>query len=151
MLGKNKLVTIPQLLYTILSLAGIRCNENPSLTVWKSQLGMERKLEIVSMEQFVKTFGEGVYQIYVKNPEISSIDPEPFKVKSLSITIAYEGDNVWSEPEMQTEEEEITPDYMHDFANKAFDRAGKITSKVKEGLLILSVLVNNIDFDSAGG
>jgi hypothetical protein len=34
-------------------LAGIKCAENPTLSIWRTQLGIERKLEIESIKQFI--------------------------------------------------------------------------------------------------
>lgn len=138
MVKKDKnVVSVPQVLYTILKLAGIRCKENPIMIAWKTQLAIERKIQINSVDQFIKNFGVGIYQIYVKNPEISGIDPETFKIKSLSITIAYEGDGVWSDPTIQTEEEEISPMYADNFNELAKERSLKVASKIKDVLITI--------------
>jgi len=149
----KNLVSVPQVLYTILKLAGIECKENPSLIAWKTQLAIERQIEILTVEQFIKNFGPGLYQIYVKNPEITSIDPEAFKVKSLSITIAYQDDGGWGEPHIQTEEEEISPRYMDNFNELAQERAIKIANKVKDVFIIVAQLWQQGDntFGNVGG
>ena len=106
----------------------------------KTQFGIERRIEIHTVNQFVKNFGTGLYQIYVTNPEISGIDPESFKVTSLSITIAYNDDGTWSEPNIQTWEEEISPEYKDNFDKLAQERALKIAGKIKDVLLLITQL-----------
>ncbi len=148
MLLKNKLikkdkniVSVPDVLYTILKVAGITCKENPSMIAWKTQLGIERKIEILSVDQFLKNFGPGMYQIYVNNPEITGIDPEVFKITSLSITIAFNDDGTWSDPNIQTWEEEISPEYTEeDYDKLAHERSLKIADKIKDVLLLITKL-----------
>ena len=108
------------------------------MIAWKTQLGIERKIEIYSVDQFLKNFGPGMYQIYVNNPEITGIDPEVFKIRSLSITIAYNDDGTWDEPNIQTWEEEISPDYTDDFDNLAQERSLRIADKIKDVLLLIT-------------
>ena len=50
------------------------------------------------------------------------------------------GDGKWSEPILQTDEEEVTPDYSGDFKAKAARRATRIAGKVQGTLTILSIL-----------
>lgn len=143
----KNMVALPQVLYTILKLSGIKCKENPTLIAWKTQLGVERRIIIHSVEQLMKVFGPGLYQVYVKNPEVSGIDPETFKIKSLSITIAYEGKGKWGEPFIQTDEEEISPEYANNFNKLAKERSIKIALKIKD-VIVTIIQLSKIGVDS---
>ena len=101
---------------------------------------MVRRIEIKTLEEFLSLFGVGTYQVYIENPEIDYIDSKRFKVNSLSIVTRYLGDGKWSEPVIQTDEEEVTRDFSRDFKAKATRRAARIAGKVQGTLTILSIL-----------
>ncbi len=136
------MVTVPELLYTLLALGGIKCKDLPSLYVGRTVLGVEHHIKIETMGQLIKNFGVGMYQIFVTHPEISGIDTKTFRIKTLSINIAYEGKGKWSEPFIRTEEEEITPEFADDFKKLAHERAKKVALKLKDAALVLYQFIN---------
>jgi hypothetical protein len=133
---------ISDILAELLDYGGIKSAAQPHLFLWRQSGNVARRVEIKTVKQFLNLFGVGTYQIYVENPEIEGVDPENFAINSLSITTTYSVEGNWSEPRIQTDEEEITPDYIKDFNRKAKDRAKRIASKAQGALTILSLMMD---------
>jgi|SRR6267143_109916 len=133
-------VLVSDIVAALLENGGIRCTTPPSLYLWRDSGRVVRRIEIKTLEEFLSLFGVGTYQVYIENPDIDYVDSKKFKVNSLSIVTSYLGDGKWSEPKLQTDEEEVTRDYSRDFKAKAIRRAERIAGKVQGTLTILSIL-----------
>ena len=123
----------------LLENGGIRSKAPPVLYLWRESGRVVRRIEIKTLEEFFSLFGVGTYQVYIEKPEIEYIDRRKFRVNSLSIVASYLGNGKWSEPMLQTDEEEITEDYR-DFKAVAKRRAVKISKKLQGALTVLSML-----------
>jgi hypothetical protein len=135
-------ILVGDILAELLEYGGISSTTPPALYIWRNERGVERRIEIKTFEQFLTLFGIGTYQIYIADPVVDNIDPEKFTLNSLSITLSYLGDSNWTEPRIQTDEEEITPDYAQDFNAKVKGRAQKIAKKGQGALTIISILLD---------
>ena len=133
-------VLVGDIVAALLENGGIRPTTRPVLYLWKDSGRVVRRIEIKTLEEFLSLFGEGTYQVYIENPEIDYVDSKRFRVNSLSIVTRYQGDGKWSEPVIQTDEEEVTRDFSRDFKAKATRRAARIAGKVQGTLTILSIL-----------
>ena len=135
-------VLLCDVLAELLEYGGILSETPPVLYVWRAIAGIERRIEVKTFEEFLNIFGLGTYQIYVANPNIDGIDPEKFTVNSFSVIISYLGDGKWSTPRIQTDEEEITPEYAENFKVTAMERAKKMAKKGEGALTILSLFLD---------
>ena len=133
-------VLVGDIVAALLENGGIRSTTLPVLYLWKDSGRVVRRIEIKTLEEFLSLFGVGTYQVYIENPEIDYVDSKRFRVNSLSIVTRYQGDGKWSEPVIQTDEEEVTRDFSRDFKAKATRRAARIAGKVQGTLTILSIL-----------
>lgn len=131
---------VSDIVAALLENGGIRSRTPPVLYLWRDTGRVVRRIEIKTLEEFLSVFGVGTYQVYIENPDIDYVDSEKFRVNSLSIVTSYMGDGKWSEPILQTDEEEVTRDYSRDFKAKATRRAERIAGKVQGTLTILSIL-----------
>jgi len=139
-LPSRKPVLVSDIVAALLENGGITSRTPPVLYLWKDSGRVVRRIEIKTLEEFLSLFGVGTYQVYIENPDIAYVDSKRFRVNSLSIVTRYLGDGKWSEPILQTDEEEVTPDYSGDFKAKAARRATRIAGKVQGTLTILSIL-----------
>jgi hypothetical protein len=140
MLPSRNPVLVSDIVAALLENGGIRSTTPPVLYLWKDSGRVVRRIEIKTLEEFLSLFGVGTYQVYIENPDIDHVDSKKFRVNSLSIVTSYTGDGKWSEPILQTDEEEVTPDYSRDFKAKATRRAARIAGRVQGTLTILSIL-----------
>ncbi len=136
----RKPVLVSDIVAALLENGGIGSATPPSLYLWRDSGRVVRRIEIKTLEEFLIVFGVGTYQVYIENPHIDYVDSRKFKVNSLSIVTSYLGDGKWSEPILQTDEEEVTRDYSRDFKEKAKRRAARIAGQVQGTLTILSIL-----------
>ena len=133
---------ICDVLSELLEYGGITNETPPVLYFWQPDGDIEKRIEIKSFDQFFNTFCEGRYQVYLEYPILEYIDTEKISITSLSITVAYSGSGDWSEPRVQTIDEEITQAYSgDDLGSWAKVRANKIAEKVKAALTILSLFI----------
>ena len=139
-LPSRKPVLVSDIVAALLENGGITSRTSPVLYLWKDSGRVVRRIEIKTLEEFLSLFGVGTYQVYIENPDIAYVDSKRFRVNSLSIVTRYLGDGKWSEPILQTDEEEVTRDYSGDFKAKAARRATRIAGKVQGTLSILSIL-----------
>ena len=139
---RGKPIHVSEILALLLENGGIRCTTPPVLYMWEDSGKVARKIEIKTLPEFLSLFGNRTtYQVYVERPSIGYLDRGRFAVKSLSIVTTYRGGGKWSEPRIQTEEEEITRDYSRRFREKAGRRAVTIGKRVQSVLTVLSILL----------
>lgn len=142
-MSQKEPVKLCEIIAELLAYGGFETSTPPVLYVWLGEGLTERKVEITTFDQFLNIFHEGTCQVYIANPTIDYVDSEKVTVESLSVTLCYMGNSDWSEPHVQTYEEEITPTNfsMETFKAAAKERSKKIGEKVRGALTILSLVL----------
>lgn len=136
-----------------LAIAGITCSK-PSMTVWFGGPAASWKISIDTFERFltIVTSNRHIeYQIDAEDPEIASFDLGSFKLSYLSIIVPYDPKTGWGKPRVQTEIEEISPEYST--TDRIKERAFAFAERIKpilETLLALKGAVSPDDFSHHG-
>jgi hypothetical protein len=135
------------ILEEILDYGGIMCTEGekPRAYVWRSVNNRSEKHEITSLQEFMDTFGVGTYQIELSNPRIEGIDPVPYKIGLFYVEIAYLAGGTWGRPHIQTETEEIPPEYASGGQidlGKVKARSERLANKIEGAMTILGIFAD---------
>jgi hypothetical protein len=134
------------ILEELLDYGGIICGvEKPKVYIWRVENNVSAKHEIVTLQELMDTFGPGTYQIELSNPSIEGIDPVPYKIGSFYVEISYLSGRTWGRPHIQTETEEIPPDYATDDKinlERVKARSERLANKIEGAMTILGIFAD---------
>lgn len=145
--GESKSSELSHILEEILDYGGIICTdgEKPKAYVWRTVNNRSEKHEISKLQEFMDTFGPGVYQIELSNPRIEGIDPVPYKIGLFYVEIAYLTGGTWGRPHIQTETEEIPREYASSGQidlEKLKARSERLANKIEGAMTILGIFAD---------
>jgi hypothetical protein len=127
----------------LLKFGGIDCKEDlPKLNLWQTIEGKTQKIELSSLDEFMRMFGPGTYQILVSKPEVDGIETEEFSITNFIVEITLTVPGRWERPQVHTEEEEIWPSHMRNGEidlEKMAIRSRKLGEKIEGAMTILSL------------
>jgi hypothetical protein len=134
------------ILEELLDYGGIICgDEKPKAYVWRVENNVHVKHEIKNLQELMDTFGPGTYQIELSNPSIEGPDPVPYKIEFFYVDISYLSGRNWGRPHIQTETEEIPPEYAADdkiILEKVKARNERLANKIEGAMTILGIFAD---------
>ena len=127
----------------LLDYGGIICgDQKPKVYIWRVENNVSVKQEIRTLQELMDSFGPGSYQIELLNPSIEGPDPVPYKIEYFYVEISYLSGRTWGRPRIQTETEEIPPEYAADdkiILEKVKARNERLTNKIEGAMTILGI------------
>jgi hypothetical protein len=130
----------------VLDYGGIICGEDkPKVYIWRVENNASVKHEITTLQELMDTFGPGTYQIELTSPSIEGIDPVPYKIGAFYVEISYLSAKTWGRPHIQTETEEIPPEYATEGEinlAKVKGRSERLANKIEGAMTILGIFAD---------
>jgi hypothetical protein len=115
--------------------SGVQVRGEIKITCWRIEPNLEKSYVIKSIQEFVRSFGEGYYQIEAQDAIVTSADTKQFHVNYITIGCLF-SHGQWQKEKVHTEIEEATPEECKDF-QLVEKRMSQLASQTKGVLNIL--------------